>query len=192
MYKVVGSDGQVYGPASEQELIQWIQEGRIQPTTNLIDPMDGRVFPAQTHPELAQYFNPGQAQAPPALQSVGQPSVPAVQTPPPSGPPTNVGDKPVQVNTYVNVNQVAPQVPYAVAAHPARSRTTAALLCFFLGGMGIHRFYLGYTGTGIVMLLIPPLTCGWGLIFTVLWALVDFILILTRGMKDAQGNELTA
>src|SRR5690349_17653260 len=34
-----------------------------------------------------------------------------------------------------------------------KSQLTAALLCFFLGGIGIHRFYLGYTWQGIVQIL---------------------------------------
>ena len=56
------------------------------------------------------------------------------------------------------------------------------LLSIFLGGLGIDRFYLGYTGLGILKLL----TCGgvW------IWWLIDLILIATGKMKDANGNEL--
>lgn len=46
----------------------------------------------------------------------------------------------------------------------------AALLCFFLGGLGIHRFYLGYTTIGIIQLLTGG-GCG-------IWVLIDFIRIL--------------
>jgi len=56
------------------------------------------------------------------------------------------------------------------------------LLCFFLGGLGIHRFYLGYTGLGIAQLL----TCGG----CGIWALVDFIMILTGSVKDSEGCDL--
>lgn len=61
-----------------------------------------------------------------------------------------------------------------------KSRTAAALLCFFLGGLGIHRFYVGKVGTGILWLLTAGLL-GIG-------ALVDFIIILCGSFKDKYGN----
>ena len=53
------------------------------------------------------------------------------------------------------------------------------LLCFFLGGLGVHRFYVGKVGTGILMLI----TLG-GL---TIWTLIDFIMIVTGNFKDKQG-----
>ncbi|HUX36787.1 MAG TPA: TM2 domain-containing protein [Rectinemataceae bacterium] len=72
-----------------------------------------------------------------------------------------------------------------------KSKTAAALLCFFLGGLGVHRFYLGKVGTGILQLLLlilgsVLLIVGVG-VFVYgalgLWVLIDFILILTGTLK---------
>lgn len=57
-----------------------------------------------------------------------------------------------------------------------RNKAVAALLAFFLGVFGVHRFYLGRIGSGVVMLL---LTCTFvGLVVTGLWAFIDFIRYL--------------
>jgi TM2 domain-containing membrane protein YozV len=61
-----------------------------------------------------------------------------------------------------------------------KSWIVALLLAFFLGALGIHRFYLGYTTIGIIQLL----TAG-GL---VIWALIDFIRILIKDLKPKDGD----
>ena len=63
-----------------------------------------------------------------------------------------------------------------------KSYTVTLLLSFFLGGLGIHRFYTGHIGIGIAQLL----TCGG----CGIWALIDFIMICFNNYKDAQGQEL--
>jgi len=65
----------------------------------------------------------------------------------------------------------------AVSPH---SRLACLLLCFFLGWLGVHRFYVGKTGTGVAM------------IFTVgglgIWTLIDFIMIVVGNFTDANGR----
>jgi hypothetical protein len=59
---------------------------------------------------------------------------------------------------------------------------TTLLLCIFLGALGIHRFYAGYTAIGVVQLLTLG-GCG-------IWTLIDIIMIVTGSFKDKAGNAL--
>ena len=63
-----------------------------------------------------------------------------------------------------------------------RSRLAAALLCFFVGWLGVHRFYVGKVGTGIAQVLTFG---GLGI-----WTLVDLILILVGTFRDKQDRTL--
>lgn len=64
-----------------------------------------------------------------------------------------------------------------------KSRLVAFLLSFFLGGLGVHRFYVGKIGTGVLWLL----TGGCFLIGN----FVDWIMILAGKFKDKDGNVVT-
>jgi TM2 domain-containing membrane protein YozV len=68
-------------------------------------------------------------------------------------------------------------------AESDKSKIAAGLFCFFLGALGIHRFYVGKIGTGIIWLL----TAGLGGI----GVLVDFIIIVMGKFTDKEGNYLS-
>jgi TM2 domain-containing membrane protein YozV len=58
----------------------------------------------------------------------------------------------------------------------------ALLLCIFLGGMGIHRFYTGHFLVGVVQLFTLG---GFGI-----WALIDLVRIISGSYQDKKGNLL--
>ena len=60
-----------------------------------------------------------------------------------------------------------------------KSFVATLILCFLLGGLGVHRFYVGKAGTGILMLLTLG---GLGI-----WQLVDLIVIAVQNFKDNKG-----
>ncbi len=72
------------------------------------------------------------------------------------------------------------QMQKSAAEGGGKSQLVALLLALFVGVLGIHRFYLGYTGIGIVQLLTFG---GLGI-----WALIDLILIITGDLKPKTGN----
>ena len=61
-----------------------------------------------------------------------------------------------------------------------KSWIAALLLCIFLGSLGIHRFYLGYTVIGIIQLLTLG-GCG-------IWTFIDLIRIIIKDLKPKNGN----
>ena len=67
----------------------------------------------------------------------------------------------------------------------------ALLLAFFLGGFGVHNFYLGYNTKGIIQLVLTITLIGAPI--SGIWALVEFIMIIARSGSyayDAQGQPL--
>ncbi len=65
-----------------------------------------------------------------------------------------------------------------------KSPATAFLLCFFFGTLGIHRFYLGKVGTGVLMLL-----TGGGL---GIWWFIDLITCFFKLFRKAPKQQVTA
>jgi len=85
----------------------------------------------------------------------------------------------------------APGVAGAPAAQWSdKSKMTAGLLGIFLGGFGVHNFYLGNTNKAVIQIVVTVLTCGLG----ALWGIYEGIMIITGNeafQYDADGRRLT-
>lgn len=67
-----------------------------------------------------------------------------------------------------------------------KQKIVAGILGILLGGFGIHSFYLGYTTKGIIQIVVTLVTFGAG----ALWGLIEGIMYLVQGGKDANGVAL--
>ena len=81
-----------------------------------------------------------------------------------------------------------------VVQNSPRSRVVAGLLGLFLPALGIHRFYLGYTGVGVCYLVMTLVlgwfTCGLSAALAGVIGMIEGIIILCGGMNDAEGRPL--
>ncbi len=149
--------------------------GQDQPSQQPYPGQAGQPGPAQPMGQPAYQGQPGQDQSFQQQPYAGQMGQPQVYQP--QG----------YVGSQYPTGGVDPQAPYGRdpqtgLPYSEKSKIVAGLLQLFLGGFGIGRFYLGYTGIGVAQLL----TCG-GLGF---WALIDAIMILTGSVKDSNGLPL--
>lgn len=91
----------------------------------------------------------------------------------------NVNNSNNQNNNYNHINN-------------GKSKIAAGVLGILLGSLGIHNFYLGYTGKGVAQLLITILSCGTLALISGIWGLIEGIMILTGSINvDANGNPLS-
>ena len=82
----------------------------------------------------------------------------------------------------VTGSQFDPNVRYS-----EKSRIVAGVLGIVLGGLGIHRFYLGNIGLGIVQIIVSIITLGIGSI----WGFIEGIIIIAgANWKDSEGLPL--
>ncbi|KAG2382904.1 hypothetical protein C9374_004871 [Naegleria lovaniensis] len=89
------------------------------------------------------------------------------------------GVMPMALNQANNNTNSTP--PYICDRSQTQSKLAMFLISFFVGTLAVDRFIMGYTCIGVAKLLVP--TCG-------IWALVDWILILTGGLYMANGCAL--
>ena len=76
------------------------------------------------------------------------------------------------------VYQTAPAVVYG---RSYKSRTAYIVLGIFLGGLGVHNFYAGYTGRAVGQLCLTVLTLGYLAIVSWLWAIIEVCIMEKDG-----------
>ena len=117
MYKIIGADGQQYGPVTADQIRRWLAENRVRAETLVQAEGSSEWKPLSSFPEFADV----------------RPTPPTLVPPVASFPPPN----------------------------PRASNKVPAGVCgVILGGFGVHKFVLGYSGAGIIMLLASVLSCG--------------------------------
>lgn len=162
------------------------QDGRNQPAAQPYNPNPyASQQPAQPFYGQPTYGQPDYAQSaqPPYYQQQAQPRY---EQPSYNQPPIYAQQ------TYYQAAQQQPGYGYA-----QKSKIVAGLLGLFLGGLGVHNFYLGYTGKAVAQLLLTLI--GWiiliGPIISGIWALIESVLILCSSYgsnwhRDGRGQEL--
>jgi TM2 domain-containing membrane protein YozV len=118
MYKIIGADGQQYGPVNSDQIRRWIAENRVRPETLVQAEGSTDWKPLAAFTEFATETVP--------------PTITPLSAPP----------------------------PISIPNPRASNKVPAGICGIILGALGVHKFILGYTGAGIIMLLITVLSCG--------------------------------
>ncbi|WP_019223264.1 NINE protein [Bartonella rattaustraliani] len=103
--------------------------------------------------------------------------------------PPRVGDSVDFVCEGDSVSSVFPLLQQESMTSSGTSKAMLALICWVAGLFGVHRFMVGKTGTGVLMLVLS-LTL-FGLMITGIWVIVDFIVIVAGKFTDKDGNQIT-
>ncbi|MDR3070892.1 MAG: NINE protein [Propionibacteriaceae bacterium] len=204
----VGDNSAPESPAFDQQASQFVQPpefgvSQAEPAdasqatsfeSQLADPFGQQTpYPQPSYGTSDAYAPQAPAQPNPYGQNFGQPDPNAggqyVQQPPYSQQPPYAQPQ----NPYV---QQPPYAPYG--AQPVygeqKSKVAAGILGILVGSLGVHNFYLGYTGKAVAQLLLTLvgwILLGLGPIAAAIWGLVEGIMILTGSIKvDAKGVPL--
>jgi TM2 domain-containing membrane protein YozV len=81
-----------------------------------------------------------------------------------------------------------PAAPALGAATRTNLRIAAGASAILLGSLGVHKFVLGYTTQGIILLAVTLLTCGFGSFVTGIIGIIEGIVYLTK--SDEEFNEI--
>ncbi len=144
MYRVIGINGQQYGPVSADQIRRWLTENRVNAQTLVQAEGSPEWKPLSAFAEFAAELK---AVPPPPL------SAPAAASSPGYDP---------------------------VMSARAGSKIPAGICGILLGSFGIHKFILGYTGAGLIMLLVSLLTCLMAAPIMHLIGLIEGIIYLTK------------
>jgi TM2 domain-containing membrane protein YozV len=143
MYKIVGVDGQQYGPVSAEELRRWIADKRVNAQTSVQMEGSQEWKPLGSFSEFASGLN---AVPPPIV------------------------------------------LPPSAVASRASNKIPAGICGILLGSLGIHKFILGYTGAGLIMLLVTIVggicTCGVAACVMHVIALIEGIIYLCKSDEE--------
>ncbi len=145
MYRIIGTDGQQYGPISIDQVRRWSLEGRVNAQT-LVQVEGAQEWkPLSSVPELA-----AELKAPPPISTASS-SVPTTA---------------------------------CAAASRASNKIAAGVCGILLGSLGVHKFILGYTGAGLIMLLVTLLTCFLASPLMHIIGLIEGIIYLTKSDEE--------
>jgi TM2 domain-containing membrane protein YozV len=139
MYKIIGANGQQYGPIGAEEIRRWLAANRVNARTLVLIEGSSEWKPLGAFPELM----PESGTVPPTI------------TP-----------------------------PQQSVASRASNKIAAGICGILLGSLGIHKFILGYTGAGLIMLLVTVLTCGIAGCVVHLIGLIEGIIYLTKSDEE--------
>ena len=146
MYRVIGINGQQYGPVPPEQIRRWLAENRL--NAQSLAQLEGHQEwkPLAAWPEFASELK---------------------AAPPP-------------------ISAAAPlyTVPDPVIAARAANKIPAGICGILLGGFGIHKFILGYTAPGLILLLATILTCGILWPITHILGLIEGIIYLTKSDEE--------
>ena len=79
---------------------------------------------------------------------------------------------------------VSAPVPGTAPASQNGNKIAAGICAILLGALGIHKFILGMTKPGLIMILVTVLTCGWGGIVMWIIGVIEGILYLTKSDEE--------